>query len=528
MRRHTAICVGPEYLEIYKTHLAAKASSCSSTNQPVRCSHFFTYNEKERRAHKWIEWVVCRNMPLSEIDEPLTRSLAGIKPLNSKSLRKYILATARETEKAIAAELQEAGIIALLLDGWTCDGTSTHYIGVFASYICTAKDEYKEVLLAFQPTLVEEELGADAHIDLLESTLQLYGLTKANVACIVSDNCSTNKAISARWKIPLVGCASHRFNLAVKLWISEQPGLEDAISRCSTLMGKASNLKAAAVLRDLTYEAHGRCLAAKQEQATRWTSTMTMVDRYLKIRPQLQACAALEDYQLTAPQYKILEKCKRLHFPLFKDVTIGLQKRGTDLEFTRDTFDAVLADDQYVCMEKYLKPNAEIVASADFENGVCKIMKGELLTGLEAEACRKLKKPIQEVEDNDSNTNDEDELSPLERVKLISERRNKIQKTCAGDIRKANSAYIDVSKLVCATSNCCERLFSEAKYVMVPQRRGMTPAIFEALLFLKKNLDFWGVATVATAMKMRPEEEVEQDEENSEDEEAVEGDEAVY
>jgi len=139
-----------------------------------------------------------------------------------------------------------------------------------------------------------------------------------------------------------------------------------------------------------------------------------------------------------------------------------------------------------------------------------------------------LKKPIQEVEDNDSNTNDEDELSPLERVKLISERRNKIQKTCAGDIRKANSAYIDVSKLVCATSNCCERLFSEAKYVMVPQRRGMTPAIFEALLFLKKNLDFWGVATVATAMKMRPEEEVEQDEENSEDEEAVEGDEAVY
>jgi len=515
LRRHTAICVGPDYVELYKSHLKQKEST-TDVNQPLRCSDFFAFNEKEKRAHKWIEWVVCRNMPLSEIDDPLTRALARIKPFNSKTLRKYILATARETELAIAKELQEASVVSLLLDGWTCDGTSTHYIGIFASYICPTKEEYKEVLLSFQPTLVEEELGADAHIDLLESTLKIYGLTKENVVCIVSDNCSTNKAISTRWDIPLVGCASHRFNLAVKLWISEQPGLQDALDKCSTLMSKASNLKAAAKLRELTYEAHGRSLGAKQEQATRWTSTMAMVDRYLKIRPQLRACSALEDYHLRSAQYSLLEHCKMLHFPLFQDVTIGLQNRGTDLEFVRDTFDAVLADDEYSCMEMYLKPTAKIVASPDFENGVCKIMKGELLTASEAEACRKLKKPVQEVEDDDTSGTDEDDLlSPLERVKLIREQRNKIQKT--GDVRKANSSYIDVGKLVCATSNCCERLFSEAKYVMVPQRRGMTPEIFEALLFLKKNLDFWNVSTVATAMKMNPVDEDADDEDDEED-----------
>jgi len=167
LRRHTAICVGPDYVELYKSHLKQKEST-TDVNQPLRCSDFFAFNEKEKRAHKWIEWVVCRNMPLSEIDDPLTRALARIKPFNSKTLRKYILATARETELAIAKELQEASVVSLLLDGWTCDGTSTHYIGIFASYICPTKEEYKEVLLSFQPTLVEEELGADAHIDLLD------------------------------------------------------------------------------------------------------------------------------------------------------------------------------------------------------------------------------------------------------------------------------------------------------------------------------------------------------------------------
>ena len=47
----------------------------------------------------------------------------------------------------------------------------------------------------------------------------------------------------------------------------------------------------------------------------------------------------------------------------------------------------------------------------------------------------------------------------------------------------------------------CERLFSEAKYIMAPHRRGMSPIVFESLLFLKKNLRFWDVKTVAAALQ---------------------------
>jgi hypothetical protein len=83
----------------------------------------------------------------------------------------YIIAAAAQTEKAIAAELKKAGKISLAWDGWTCDGTNTHYIGIFALY---AKDgKAKQVLLALQPTLDEDDLGADAHIGLSNSTLEV-------------------------------------------------------------------------------------------------------------------------------------------------------------------------------------------------------------------------------------------------------------------------------------------------------------------------------------------------------------------
>ncbi|KAG2779930.1 hypothetical protein Pcac1_g9795 [Phytophthora cactorum] len=38
---------------------------------------------------KWMEWIVARNHALSEVDDPLTRSLAAVKPISSKTLIRY-------------------------------------------------------------------------------------------------------------------------------------------------------------------------------------------------------------------------------------------------------------------------------------------------------------------------------------------------------------------------------------------------------------------------------------------------------
>jgi uncharacterized membrane protein len=63
------------------------------------------------------------------------------------------------------------------------------------------------------------------------------------------------------------------------------------------------------------------------------------------------------------------------------------------------------------------------------------------------------------------------------------------------------SVYIDITNMICATSNVCERLFSAAKYVMKPERRSMSPILFEALICLKSNDSFRDVATVTKAIQ---------------------------
>jgi hypothetical protein len=53
--------------------------------------------------------------------------------------------------------------------------------------------------------------------------------------------------------VPLLGCGSLKFNLAVQKWISNQPLLEETISKVTTVMKKASTLKVSAQPRKLTY-----------------------------------------------------------------------------------------------------------------------------------------------------------------------------------------------------------------------------------------------------------------------------------
>jgi hypothetical protein len=505
---HLKTCVGPDFKEMVANHVREQKGA----KKQASISAFVISNDKERRAHQIMQWMVCRNMPLCEIDNPLTRDILSPEPFCAKTMKKWILNTAKLTESVIGKVLREASPITLLMDGWTSDGTSTHYIAMFAGFI-NQHGDYEEVLLGMQPMLDEEELGANAHIELFDSTLDLYGLHKDNVVCFVADNCSTNKAIATKWGIPMVGCASHRFNLAVKHWIKEQfqvdnrghkTYLSDALDKLSILMGKACNLKSAAKLRELTQDAHGREYAAKKDNATRWTSVMVMVDRYIKIREQLKVVDALDDYQLSKAEHKIIQEVAKPNFIILFQLTKGLQFATMDLLFVREEFDLILGDESFECMEKYLAPDADIVCNPAFESGVVKIMRGDTLSVTEAHACRFLKKDS--VDSNPmEDSEDSRELSTLEKLEQHRKRHKSHHHSCFSS-GTSNKAYIDAFKLISPTSNSCERLFSEAKYILVPHRRGMSPITFEAILYLKKNKKYWDVNTVAKAMRLEPEE----------------------
>ncbi|DBA01117.1 TPA: hypothetical protein N0F65_001745 [Lagenidium giganteum] len=71
------------------------------------------------------------------------------------------------------------------------------------------------MLLAFTPYGDEEKLDSGALLELFDQALDMFELDVGQLCVAVGDNASINVAFAARAGIPLIGCFSHRLNLAV-------------------------------------------------------------------------------------------------------------------------------------------------------------------------------------------------------------------------------------------------------------------------------------------------------------------------
>ena len=144
----------------------------------------------------------------------------------------------KEVEKRIQSALPEKLALALAIDGWTKN--STHFVGVFAIYPAANTQGYDSALLAFSPLFSETRFTANDHYQFLEWVLSVYGKTMSDVIAIIGDNAEVNKALSNLCEKPLIGCASHRFNLAVSLFLKEHT---EIIAKISDIMIKLRTLK---------------------------------------------------------------------------------------------------------------------------------------------------------------------------------------------------------------------------------------------------------------------------------------------
>ena len=52
-------------------------------------------------------------------------------------------------------------------------------------------------------------------------TLSLSDKTQDDFISLICDSCETTEAVSDILKLPMVGCASHRFNLAVNVFLEK-------------------------------------------------------------------------------------------------------------------------------------------------------------------------------------------------------------------------------------------------------------------------------------------------------------------
>ena len=171
---------------------------------------------------EWSSYLVVKNQSISLVDCcPATRKLARLKPVGSKSVRNHVLSLMTVVKEYIKQCLPST--FGLVFDAWT-EGTD-HYIGIWASYNLTdgtnyGKEEHPvQTLLLIRPLLADglEGMTAQDHLRLIaKRILDGYGKTRTNVICRVGDNCAVNQRIARTMEVPLIGCASHKFILAVR------------------------------------------------------------------------------------------------------------------------------------------------------------------------------------------------------------------------------------------------------------------------------------------------------------------------
>jgi hypothetical protein len=404
----------------------------------------------------------------------------------------------------------------VVFDGWS-EGTE-HYIAVSAAYArmdkTTGKEVPVQVMLSMRPLLADGINGMTAadHLQHITTTLNLCGKGSGNVLCIVGDNCNVNRSMARTLQAPLIGCASHKLNLAVKMWIQNEPQLAAIILKVSNIMKKASTLKVAAQLRLLT------SYSAVRENATRWSSTYQMITRFLQIQVQL---SSIVDLLALFPTHSELEILKRAHASLkkFNAVTIMLQKEGMSFLEVRELFQEVLED--FPDFKHYLADDANIVEDPLFEKAIVRISKGLPLSDEQKQAAARLLKceaggdNFQPVTDNNQSSDDvtDEDGEPEESYIQNLERRLKRQKTMQSE---TELAYCNLM-MIPGTSVNCERHFSLAKHILTDTRKRTTPALFEALLTLKVNREWWDEYSVAAAMKRLIKHEVDTEDDDNEE-----------
>ncbi|EGZ09185.1 hypothetical protein PHYSODRAFT_525912 [Phytophthora sojae] len=275
-----------------------------------------------------------------------------------------------------------------------------------------------------------------------------------------------NKRLANLLGVPLIGCASHRLNLAVRNYLEPQDSILEEVQQ---LMRKLRTLKQAAKLRAKTP------LAAVLRQDTHWSSTFSMLKRYFRLRPFISA----DDEELAdfLPSRSTHPKLETLLASLrdVESVSKHLQGDGLTLLDARVLFDELLKS--HPSFAKYL------VHSAVFEQAVVKVLDDQaaLLTDDEVAALEPFKRTQTHVEGVDCTPADKEGFA------VLALKRRKVA---------AAPATYEQLNAIPPTSNMVERLFSIARAMLRHERHRLSPMMLEMILFLKINSSYWDVATV--------------------------------
>ena len=330
--------------------------------------------------------------------------------------------------------------------------------------------------------------SADDIGDYMIDVLAEYNRKLSDIEFLTGDNCAVNQSLAEKitrhlrdasfgsYIVPLVGCASHRLNLAVQMFY------EDPTSKYYSLVNKVSALMVELRTLKSRYKLASRTkLSPIKRNDTRWGSVYSMLRRYLELHDILLTCSFPRSFLHLIPTAAEKDEIQELTEKLknCEEASVFLQQQDpvkVSLELVRAAFDTLIAD--YPFMKRYLSSTADIVHDKAFESAVVKIQRGaeNTLNAAEKKSVARFKIDVT-AQSNDSS----EEASYMDKIRASGS---------AKIAKKSNYACLNH---VSATSNVVERLFSRAKLVMTDQRRSMDPSTLEAILMLRYNHDIWDV-----------------------------------
>jgi hypothetical protein len=400
----------------------------------------------------------------------------------------------KEVKTSIYEELPEK--FGIIFDGWSCDGE--HYIAIFATWVNSSGGVCERLLACGVQDLPEnpvdaENFGFTAEDigDYFADILSSFNCSFEAIEFICGDNASVNGRLATLiqdWllrekqitrTLPLVGCASHRLNLAVQSLYAEGTAYYHAVEKVHTLMVELGTLKNRYKLAAKTQ------LCPVKRNDTRWGSQFSELKRYVELQTILLTCAfstatkrmflsAAENYLIT-DLLEILYKCE-----LTNKFLQTHDAHEVTLLSVRIAFDRLI--DEVPALAAKIGPDADIVQSPAFEKAIIKLQKGEPLSPA-------LKTHVTVFKDAVVIPGEaKEELTFAQEIALAVENSKR-------NAARAGSGYRSTLH-VSPTSNIVERLFSRSSIIMRPHRRCMDPSTCEMLIMLRCNKDMWSQKTL--------------------------------
>ncbi len=361
-----------------------------------------------------------------------------------------------------------------------------------------------------------------------------------------SSSCDSNLQIAIKYSVPILVCATEKFDRAAQAWMKESEVNEEWMSEhlkprqtaeefMAEKRGLEGNPKNAEVIKFIeSFEE--RCKQCKEcgpfdelvkvmclendyiddpllkQQLTwennfhknanddwHWTTILDMLEKSELLKSEV---AAHLDEKFPSQRCHFFS-CQYLrgwimtHLVDFKNIMKSLKRMSVGLTEGREIFDLVLTDEaaEHGTMIDCLHDDAPF-CSDYFESACIKIIEERFyaMTSKEKAMAKYLL----------IGNSEPPKILAGEKIYLALTRKRKYDYYDLWDKKRCHEgsiAYHNPKERIRFTSACCERLFTKDDVVDFPYTRFVSPIMLEHLVFLKSNRSLWDECSVSKAME---------------------------